>query len=117
MWHDPTLGAAVSEFCTKYKNSMQVYASQHNLHEKSLLSMFSTQGHRSELGELFWVLRDLSDEERARILKPCCDALGPVLDCTGFTDQYIAEHVKDQLEKLIERLVDTPTQPWPVESG
>ena len=117
MWHDPTLSAAVSEFCTKYNRSMQVYASQHNLHEKSLLSMFSTQGHRSELGELFWVLRDLSDDERARILKPCCDALGPVLDGTVFTDQQKAELVKNQLEKLIECLVDRPTQPWPVESG
>ena len=117
MWHDPTLSAAVSEFCTKYNHSMQVYASQHNLHEKSLLSMFSTQGHHSELGELFLVLRDLSDDERARILKPCCDALGPVLDGTVFTDQQKAELVKNQLEKLIECLVDTPTQPWPVESG
>ena len=117
MWHDPTLGAAVSAFCTKYKHSMQVYALQHNLHEKSLLSMFSTQGQCSELGELFWVLGDLSAEEQARTLKPYCDFLAPGLDGTVWTDQEKAKHGKDQKEELIKCLDNLPTQPWPVESG
>jgi len=102
MWHDPTLGAAVSEFCTKYNNSMQVYASQHNLHEKSLLSMFSTQGQCSELAELYLFLHAFSDEEKPAVLKPYCDILGPVLDDKACTDQYKDACVKEQQEKLMQ---------------
>ena len=99
IWHDPTLGDAVSEFCTKYKHSMQEYALQHNLHAKSLLSMF------------------LSDAEQARTLKPYCDFLVPGLDGTVWTDQEKAKHGKDQKEELIKCLDNLATQPWPVESG
>ena len=45
---DPTLGDAVSAVSTEYEHSMSSYAQKYNLHEESLLRMFSTQGQGSE---------------------------------------------------------------------
>ena len=68
----PTLDV-VSAFSTKYNRSMKCYAQHYDLHEESLLRMFSTQSLFTELAELHVYLDAFSDEVKAAILKPYCD--------------------------------------------
>ena len=97
----PTLDAVVTAFSMKYKHSMKCYAQYYDLHEESLLHMFSTQRRYSELADLHWFLEALSDEAKAAILKPYCDILGPVLDGNACAAQEKGARVEEQREKLI----------------